>query len=239
MSSTLSPESGAPAGGLPLGLAEAPVVPRRLGKVGSLLRFLWSDHAYLRLGFSNAHWVDANVLRTNQPWPFQLARWKKRGIRTVVNLRGDGKAFYDLEERACARLGLTFETFRLTSHSLPRSEEFLAAKALFERIEYPALIHCKSGADRAGIMSALYCHFQCGQPIAEARKQLALRYLHFGAGPTGVLDHLFAVYLRDVEPRGVSFLDWVKGPDYDFKTLSRSYRPSRWGALIGTVLRRE
>ena len=27
---------------------------------------------------------------------------------------------------------------------------------MFETIEYPAVMHCKSGADRAGIMAALY-----------------------------------------------------------------------------------
>ena len=35
------------------------------------------------------------------------------------------------------------------------------ADALFKIIKYPALIHCKSGADRAGIVSYLYKILKC------------------------------------------------------------------------------
>ena len=34
-------------------------------------------------------------------------------------------------------------------------------------------MHCKSGADRAGIMSVLYLHFRQGKTIAEARALFA------------------------------------------------------------------
>ena len=49
------------------------------GRVATYLDYLWKDHAYLRLGFSNAHWISDELVRTNQPWPHQLAEWKKRG----------------------------------------------------------------------------------------------------------------------------------------------------------------
>ncbi len=38
------------------------------------------------------------------------------------------------------------------------------ARALFDRIEYPALFHCKSGADRVGLMAALYLFFKEASP---------------------------------------------------------------------------
>lgn len=239
MNATNRPAPEADPATVPAGLRDRTPTPES-GRLASYLRFFFFDHAFLRLGFSNAHWVDPKLLRTNQPWPFQLARWKKQGIRTVINLRGEVGSFYPLEKRACEKLGLKLESFRLTSHSLPRREEIIAIKDLFDRIEYPALLHCKSGADRAGMMSALYCHLHLGQPIAEARKQLGLKYLHFRSGSTGVLDHLFEVYLRDVAPRGVSFLDWVKSPEYDFKAITTDFKPTRWGSvLVRNLLRRE
>ncbi len=204
------------------------------------MHFLWADHAYLRLGFTNAHWIDDKMLRTNQPWPFQLARWKKMGIRTVINLRGGASSFYYLEEYACKTLGLAMENFGLTSRSLPTRDEIMAAKALFDRIAYPALLHCKSGADRAGMMSVLYSHIHLGQPIEEARKQLSSKYLHMKAGKTGVLDYLFEVYLRDIHPKGISFLDWVQSPDYDPVKIKASFNASWWGTLLTEkLLRRE
>lgn len=204
------------------------------------LQYLWRDHVFLRTGFSNAHWLDGKMLRCNQPGPLRLARLKAIGIRTVINLRGTTGAFYAAERQACRHLGLRLVTFRLTSRSLPRSEEFVAAKRLFEGIEYPAVLHCKSGADRAGLMSALYCHLHLGQPISVAREQLGLQFLHLRWGSTGVLDHLFDVYEREVEPVGTGFLEWVTGPDYDFQAVRDSFRPTWWGeTLTRRVLRRE
>ena len=54
------------------------------GRLSTTLNYLWNDHAYLRLGFSNAHWISDELVRTNQPWPFQLAVWKRRGVKTIT-----------------------------------------------------------------------------------------------------------------------------------------------------------
>jgi protein tyrosine/serine phosphatase len=204
------------------------------------LHYLWADHAYLRLGFSNAHWIDRDMARSNQPWPFQLEAWKKRGVKTVINLRGGKGSFYYLEKYACDKLGMKLEDFGLTSRSLPTAREIRDARALFDRIQYPALLHCKSGADRAGMMSVLYAHFHLGQPIAIAKEQLSFKYLHMKAGHTGVLDYLFEVYLRDIAPRGISFFDWTQGPDYDPAAIKGSFHATWWGTLLtDRLLRRE
>ena len=58
------------------------------GRARAYRDLLWNDHAYLRLGFQNAHWVGPDLVRTNQPWPFQLRWWRDQGLRTVINLRG-------------------------------------------------------------------------------------------------------------------------------------------------------
>lgn len=204
------------------------------------MHFLWADHAYLRLGFMNAHWIGPDMVRTNQPWPFQLAHWQKKGIRTVINLRGGRSSFYYLEDWACRKLGLVMEEFGLTSRSLPTAQEIREAVALFERIQYPALLHCKSGADRAGMMSVLYAHFHLKQPIEVAAQQLSFKYLHSKAGLTGVLDHLFEVYLRDVAPKSISFYDWTQSADYDPNAIKADFKASWWGTLMTEkLLRRE
>jgi protein tyrosine/serine phosphatase len=123
----------------------------RWGRFRTYLSYLWNDHAYLRLGFKNDHWISPELVRTNQPWPHQLAAWKKQGIKTVINLRGGfNGSFYALEKHACDKLGLKMVDFVITSREVPIKERVLGARDLFETIEYPALMHCKSGADRAG-----------------------------------------------------------------------------------------
>jgi len=204
------------------------------------LHYLWADHAYLRIGFTNAHWIDKDMLRTNQPWPFQLRWWKNHGVKTVINLRGGKGSFYYLEEYACRKLDLNLENFGLSSRSLPTAEEVRDAKALFSRIQYPALLHCKSGADRAGMMSVLYCHFHLGQPIEQAKQQLSLRYLHMKAGHTGVLDHVFDLYLKEIAPKGISFYDWTQGKDYDPDAIRDNFHADWWGNLLtDKLLKRE
>lgn len=212
-----------------------------LGRARTFADYVWNDHAYLRLGFRNAHWISDELVRTNQPWPHQLAQWKARGIRTVINLRGDfHRSFYALERDACARLGLELVDFPMGSREVPSRERVIGARRLFERVAYPALVHCKSGADRAGLMSVLYMHFRKGRTIREAMDQLHLRYLHVKQGKTGVLDYTFERYLREGEPAGLSFLEWVKSPAYDPAGLKADFKAGAWGGLITErLLRRE
>jgi len=203
------------------------------GRFRTYLNYLWNDHAYLRLRFRNAHWVSDELVRTNQPWPFQLEQWKAQGIKTIVNLRGGFDAsFHALEKDACERLGLTLVDFTITSREVPSRARVHGAKALFESLEYPALMHCKSGADRAGIMSVFYMHFRKGVPIREALEQLSLKYLHVKAGKTGVLDYTFERYLDQGEPKGLSFLEWVDSPDYDEAAIKADFRSNMWGRLL-------
>jgi len=211
------------------------------GRFVTVLDYLWNDHAYLRLGFENAHWISPELVRTNQPWPFQFKRWKERGVKTVINLRGGFDAsFHALERDACARYGLTLVDFTVTSREVPSRARGLGAQQMFDTIEYPALLHCKSGADRAGIMSVLYSHFRLGMPIREALNQLSLKYLHMKQGKTGVLDYVFERYLADAEPKGISFLDWVKSDAYDPVAMKAEFRAKWWGtALTEGVIRRE
>ena len=203
------------------------------GRKRALRDYMWNDHAFLRLRFQNAHWISEELVRTNQPSPEQLAGWKARGIKTIINLRGgfDG-SFYALEKEACEQLGLTLVDFTITSREVPSRARVLGARDLFQTVEYPALMHCKSGADRAGIMSVFYMHFRKGKPIREAMDQLHLRYLHVKAGKTGVLDYTFERYLAEGEPAGLSFVEWVESPAYDPDAIKADFRAQWWGNML-------
>lgn len=213
------------------------------GRLAAYSDFLWGDHAYLRLGFQNAHWLSPEMVRTNQPWPFQLRWWREQGIRTIVNLRGGGHkaGFYALERDACDRLGLAMIDFPVSSREAPTRQQVEGARLLFDTVQYPAIMHCKSGADRAGVMSVLYAHFRLGLPLREAvRKELNLRHLHVRQGKTGVIDYAFDLYLSEVEPTGVTYLDWVRSDAYDPKRIKADFHAAWWGTLLTEkLLRRE
>lgn len=202
---------------------------------------VWDDHGFLRFQFRNLHRISDEMYRSNQPSPEKIALYAKElGLKTILNLRGASpKGHYLLEQEACARHGIELVDFQVFSREVPTRETVLAAKRLFETITYPALMHCKSGADRAGIMAVLYMHFRKGLPIREALEQLSFKYLHIRDGKTGVLDFFFYTYLTEGAPKGLSFTDWVT-QGYDHVGLKQRFMKSRkWKLNLDQLLRRE
>lgn len=174
------------------------------------------DHGFLRESFQNLHQISPEMWRANQPNPRQVREHARlRGVKTIINLRGEStKGYYLLEKEACEAEGVTLVDFQVFSRDTPKVETILAAKELFDTIEYPALMHCKSGADRAGLMSALYMIFRRDMPVTKALEQLSGKYLHVKSGKTGMLDAFFEAYLADTKDTSKTFIDWVK-EDYD------------------------
>ena len=171
----------------------------------------WGDHGFLRRRFANHHDIGGGMYRENQPSPKRIAEWAEMGIKTNINLRGDSpKGFYLLEKEACEKHGITMIDFRVYSRDTHTPEKIRAAKELFESIEYPAVMHCKSGADRTGIMGVLYRHFHMGDTIEKAMEQLKFKYLHVKQGKTGMLDFFFNDYLKYAKTHGIEFIDWVE-----------------------------
>lgn len=204
------------------------------------LDMVFKDHAFFRMAYLNRHEIAPGVFRSAQPLPYQIAAMAQRGLKTVVNLRG-GQSYgsLPLEVEACDQHGVRFETFVLRSRAIPSVEDIRAAKALFDRIEKPVLFHCKSGADRAGMMSALYLALAEGRPVTQARRQLSLRYGHFSRGPTGVLDAFFDAYEADQPDGEMPLMEWVE-TRYDQAAITAAFRAGAMETfLTETVLRRE
>ena len=206
-----------------------------------------ADHGVLRLFYDNTHEVAPGKLwRTYQPSPARLQKWKAKGVKTVVNLRGDRPSgYFLLEEAACRDLGIALRTFRVFSREAPSKETLKSAKDLFADIEYPAVIHCKSGADRAGLMAVLYLFLHEKKPLDEAMKQLSFRFGHVKQGKTGVIDHAFQKYLDHAKTHGLDlsstedFFRWVE-EDYDPAATKAEFMGSWWGNLLTEkILRRE
>ena len=197
------------------------------------------DHGVLRLAWHNLHQIDAQMWRSNQPTPGRVEQAAKAGIKTIINLRGprnDGG--WKLEAEACKKANITLIDFTARSRAAPDKEMLHGARDLFNAIEKPALMHCKSGADRAGLMAALYVLIHCKKPVAEAMKQLSLRYLHVRQAKTGMLDSFFEAY-APYEAKGMAFFDWVD-TIYDPKALHDEFMARPWAEkLVDGILRRE
>jgi protein tyrosine phosphatase (PTP) superfamily phosphohydrolase (DUF442 family) len=204
------------------------------------MSMIFVDHGIFRLFYLNKHSVDDQLYRAAQPWPHQIARFARDGGKTLVYLRGGREhGSWPLERDAAAHHGLLLTEFLARSREAPSKEMLLSSPAFFNALAYPAMIHCKSGADRAGFVAALYVLVHLKQPVAEAMKQLSVGYGHFRWSKTGILDQFFALYRHTGESRGIAFLDWVLD-HYEPDALQRDFKPGFWSnMLVDRILHRE
>ncbi|MEC9226500.1 MAG: tyrosine-protein phosphatase [Pseudomonadota bacterium] len=200
---------------------------------------IFKDHGFLRIWWHNLHEVAPGMWRSNQPGPSRVHAAAGMGIRTIINLRGprdDGG--WRLEAEACARAGITLLDFTARSRAAPDKAMLHAARELFAEAKLPAMMHCKSGADRAGLMAALFLLIVEKRPVREAAAQLAWKYGHVKQAKTGLLDAFFAAYMP-YEDQGMDFFDWVDSI-YDPDEVTRNFQAKGWAVrLTDSILRRE
>jgi protein tyrosine phosphatase (PTP) superfamily phosphohydrolase (DUF442 family) len=198
------------------------------------------DHGVFRLAYPNRAQVSETLWRSAQPSPGQIAWFAARGGRSVINLRGGREhGSWPLEREACERHGLALVEFVLRSREAPDRTTLLSAPAFFEAVDYPVLVHCKSGADRAGLFAALFLLIREGATVRDARRQLSMRFGHFRFAKTGILDAFLTAYEREGEAQGLAFLDWAERV-YDPAALTASFRPGFWSTLVADrLIRRE
>jgi protein tyrosine/serine phosphatase len=210
---------------------------RSLDPMLDYVDLIFIDHGIFRMAYANRHQLSSQVWRSSQPAPRDIRALARRGVKTIVNLRGDRDCgSYRLETQACRKYGIRLVNFTVKSRAAPAKRTFHEAKALFDSIEYPMMLHCKSGADRAGLMSVLYMILKEGVPVEQAKRQLSLRFGHIRQADTGVLDFVFDSYLAHNSREPIAFLDWID-THYDDKAIARNFKASSWANLI--VMQRE
>src|SRR5262245_61346235 len=118
-----------------------PWARRVFGPVLWYFDMLLIDHGVFRLFYGNQHRLGERAWRSAQPAPHHLRALKRRGLRTVINLRGERLCgSYWLEQAVCQRKGIRLIDFQIRSRSAPSREEIKAARDLFQSVEYPILM---------------------------------------------------------------------------------------------------
>ncbi len=202
------------------------------GRTVAWIDSLFVDHAVFRLAWGNlATVVPGKIYRCNHPTPPRLRRMTRRlGLRTLVNLRGKTQSGSDALSREAARaLGLDFHDMAFDSRGAPQRERILRFHDIYRSMRTPAIMHCKSGADRAGLAAGLIVLFEGGR-AADALRQLSWRFGHVRQARTGILDAFFLRFQREGEARQ-PFLDWVR-EDYDAAALKRDFHANGLASFI-------
>lgn len=198
-------------------LSEAAARPRRLRR---LVRSLQAAAVALGLtaGSAGAYWgilqyegnlhavSDGVLYRSAQLSKAEIASAVQRyRIKSVLNLRGAhaGQRWYDDEVAESAELGLTHYDYPLSAKRFVSDRQIAELLDIVRQAPKPLLIHCRSGADRTGLVAALYRYAETGASAAEADSELSLVYGHFPylTSRSVAMDNSFWAYVAARESR--------------------------------------
>ena len=177
----------------------------------STLHYNLFDHAFLRSFWTNFFEIAPGVYRSNQPTHRRFVKYARLGIRTVVNLRGEEKySHYLFEKETLEGLGIDLVNAKLWARTAASRDRIIDVIDALRAAEKPVLFHCKSGADRAGFVAAMYLMIFEDQPVEVARLQLGLKYIHLDFTKTGVQDYILDVYAARLELGEIGFEEWIR-----------------------------
>ncbi|HEU6447677.1 MAG TPA: tyrosine-protein phosphatase [Verrucomicrobiae bacterium] len=110
-----------------------------------------------RQGISNFFQVTTNLYRGAQPTAAGMKQLKAMGIKTIVNLR----AFHSDKDEV-AGTGLKNVRFEMEPWHPEEDDAVKFLKVVTDTNNLPVFVHCQRGADRTGMMCAMYRVVVCG-----------------------------------------------------------------------------
>jgi protein tyrosine/serine phosphatase len=118
-------------------------------------------------GVPNLHKINDNLYRSAQPTKRGMKNLKKLGIKTIINLR----AFHsDTDE--IGGTGLLDEELSVKTWHIEDEDVIRVLRIIGKKENGPFLIHCQHGADRTGVMSAMYRIVEQGWSKDEAIREM-------------------------------------------------------------------
>jgi tyrosine-protein phosphatase SIW14 len=125
-------------------------------------------------GVPNAGSITATLFRGAQPNNSAYAGLQKLGMNIVVDLRGEGGEV-SAEKKSVEALGMKFVSLPWNGAGTPSRDELLTFFTLLrDNPDRKVFIHCEYGADRTGVMVALYRiavdHWTAEQAISEMKE---------------------------------------------------------------------
>ena len=114
-------------------------------------------------GIKNCFQVTTNLYRGAQPTAEGMKQLKANGVKTVVNLRA-----WHSDKDKVAGTGLNSVRFEMEPWHGDEAEVIQFLKIVTDTNNLPAFVHCERGADRTGMMCAMYRITVCGWTKQEA-----------------------------------------------------------------------
>lgn len=147
-------------------------------------------------GLPNLHQVTTNLYRGAQPTPEGMATLKTMGIKTVVSLRNFHS---DTDELS----GVTMKAARLHMNPWHVGDDDVIRflKIASDTNNLPVFVHCQRGADRTGVMCAMYRITVCGWTKAEAIQEMRDGSFNFSPAWKNIIRYIENVDVKKIRER--------------------------------------
>jgi len=126
----------------------------------------WAEPVEME-GVSNLHRISPTLYRSEQPTALGMKNLERLGIRTIINLR----AFNDDKDEVKGT-SLRTERVKILTWDIDDQQVVEVMRMLRDPQNGPFLIHCQHGADRTGLMSAMYRILEQGWSVDDALAEL-------------------------------------------------------------------
>jgi protein tyrosine/serine phosphatase len=126
----------------------------------------WAEPIALE-GVPNLHRISPALYRSEQPTALGMKNLEKLGVRTVINLR-----YFNDDQDEVEGTSLRTEHTRILTWRIG-DKHVIEVMGMLKKLENgPFLIHCQHGADRTGLMTAMYRILEQGWTPEDALKEL-------------------------------------------------------------------
>jgi len=118
---------------------------------------------------------------------------RRYNIKSVLNLRGQNpySDWYREELTVSAANRIKHYDIALSSTREPTENDVKQLTEIFREAPRPILIHCQAGADRSGLVAAMWKVIVDQEQKLEAGKQLSIFYGHVPLGGRDAMDNFF------------------------------------------------
>lgn len=127
-----------------------------------------------------------------------------RNIMTILNLRGahPEDRWFAAERSVAEGYGVRYVSIPLSPNVEPSLDEMNRIAVILQKTNGPILVHCNGGANRTGLVSAIYELAVQGKTVAEASGQLSILYGHFPwlGSRTAAMDRAFEKFAAQWDP---------------------------------------
>ena len=147
-------------------------------------------------GLSNFYLVTTNLYRGAQPTAQGMTELHAMGIKTVLNLRS-----FHSDHHLVSSGDLKLARLHMKPWHAEDEDVVAFLRIASNTNNLPLFVHCQRGADRTGMICAMYRIVECGWSKEAAIQEMKEGGFHFNSGWQNLVDYINKVDVDELKKR--------------------------------------